>query len=114
MPSLPLSIDDFLSRLEAANQERFDDDEWTFNEGQRTVVTHGSGPLWITAGPGSGKTEVLISRALKLLLVDDVAPESILVTTFTEKAAQNLEERVADRLSTLGFEDAVDSTTLGR
>ncbi|WP_440764419.1 ATP-dependent DNA helicase [Natronorubrum sp. DTA7] len=107
-----LTVDDFISRLEEANRDRFGDEEWSFNDGQRTAITHGRGPLWITAGPGSGKTEVLVSRALKLLLVDDVPPESILITTFTEKAAQNLEERIADRLATLGFEDDVDANAL--
>lgn len=82
------------------------------HQGQKTAITYGEGPLWITAGPGSGKTEVLISRALKLLLVDDVPPESIPITTFTEKAAQNLEERIADWLATIGFEDAVDANAL--
>lgn len=66
-------------------------------------------PSWITAGPGSGKTEVLISRTLKLLLVDNLPSKSILITTFTEKAVQNLEERIADRLSTLGFEEDIDA-----
>lgn len=52
MPSLPLSLGEFVSRLEAANIERFDDESWTFNDGQKTAITHGEGPLWITAGPG--------------------------------------------------------------
>lgn len=110
--TLPLSKGEFLSALESANRDRFDDEDWAFNEGQHSAITHGSGPLWITAGPGSGKTEVLVSRALKLLLVDEVPPESILITTFTEKAAQNLEERVADRIATLGYEEEIDANAL--
>ena len=54
------------------------------------------------AGPGSGKTEVLTLFVLRLLYVDGdpvqperVPPESIFVTTFTEKAARNLEDRIA-------------------
>lgn len=112
MSSLPLSSTDFISRLEAANRERFDDDEWTFETPQRNAILHGDGPLHLTAGPGSGKTEVLVSRALKLVLVDGVDPGSILVTTFTEKAAQNLEERIVDRLDTLGYSDAVDANDM--
>lgn len=108
MTSLPLSENTFISLLEEANRERFDDYDWGFNESQERSILAGDGPLWITAGPGSGKTEVLISRTLKLLLVDDVAPGSILLTTFTEKAAQNLEERIVDRLDRLGFEDEVE------
>lgn len=109
---MSLEAGEFLAKLEAANQERFDDPEWSFNDPQRRAILHGDGPLHVTAGPGSGKTEVLICRALKLLLVDDVHPRSILLTTFTEKAAQNLEERITDRLARLGYEDAVDANEL--
>ena len=66
------------------------------NETQRKVIEHGKGPLRIIAGPGSGKTEVLILRCLKLLLVDEVKPKSIIVTTFTEKAAKNLQDRLTN------------------
>lgn len=61
---------------------------------QSYVINHGSGPLWVVAGPGSGKTEVLVVRVLKLIFVDAVNPKSIIVTTFTEKAANNLFERI--------------------
>lgn len=108
MPSLPLSADAFISRLEDVNRERFDDEDWEFNESQEHAILAGDGPFWITAGPGSGKTEVLVSRTLKLLLVDEVPPGSILLTTFTEKAAQNLEERIVDRLNRLGIKADVD------
>ena len=112
MPSLPLSEDTFISLLEEANRDRFDDQDWEFNDSQERSILAGDGPLWITAGPGSGKTEVLISRTLKLLLVDDVAPGSILLTTFTEKAAQNLEERIVDRLNRFSFQDEIDTNEI--
>lgn len=64
------------------------------NDNQRTVINHGEGPLWIIAGPGSGKTEVLVLRCLKLLLVDNVDPRSIMITTFTEKAGRSLQDRL--------------------
>jgi superfamily I DNA/RNA helicase len=112
MTSLPLEADEFITQLEEANKERFDDLEWSFNEAQERAILYDEGPLHVTAGPGSGKTEVLICRTLKLLLVDEVAPKSILLTTFTEKAAQNLEERIADRLARIGLEDAVDVNEL--
>jgi superfamily I DNA/RNA helicase len=112
MTDIPLDEDEFLTRLEEANREAFDDPGWSFNDAQRRAILHGDGPLQVTAGPGSGKTEVLICRALKLLLVDTVSPKSILLTTFTEKAAQNLEERIVDRLSRIGFEDTVDANEL--
>lgn len=64
------------------------------NENQLAIIEHGTGPLWIIAGPGSGKTEVLVLRCLKLILVDGIDPRSIMITTFTEKAARNLSDRL--------------------
>ncbi len=69
---------------------------------QKAVLKHPQGPAWVLAGPGSGKTEVLTAMVLRLLYVDGdpvqperVPPESIFVTTFTEKAARNLEDRIS-------------------
>jgi len=62
---------------------------------QESIVGHPSGPGWVIAGPGSGKTEVLTLLALRLVFVDGVDPRSVVVTTFTEKAARNLEDRIA-------------------
>ena len=62
---------------------------------QKDIIKHESGPLWVVAGPGSGKTDSIVLRCLKLLIVDRVNPKSIMLTTFTEKAARNLEDRVS-------------------
>ncbi|MEM2619332.1 MAG: ATP-dependent helicase [Candidatus Hadarchaeales archaeon] len=50
--------------------------------------------FFVVAGPGSGKTLVIALRALKFIFVDDVNPASILVTTFTRKAASELRSRI--------------------
>ncbi len=50
--------------------------------------------LFIVAGPGSGKTTVMVLKILKFILVDDVPPASILATTFTRKAAAELRSRI--------------------
>jgi DNA helicase-2/ATP-dependent DNA helicase PcrA len=50
--------------------------------------------LFIAAGPGSGKTTVIALRVLKLIFVDGVDPSSILLTTFTRRAAAQLRSRV--------------------
>jgi DNA helicase-2/ATP-dependent DNA helicase PcrA len=63
---------------------------------QRDAILYGNGPLLIGAGPGTGKTEVLVSRTLKLMCCDGVKPGSIFLTTFTEKAAQNMLDRVTE------------------
>jgi len=61
---------------------------------QGYIITHENGPLQVIAGPGSGKTETLVLKTLYLLFVRDVKPKSIIVTTFTEKAAKNLKDRI--------------------
>ena len=65
------------------------------NDEQEAVIAHEDGPLWVIAGPGSGKSEVLVLRTLKLACVEGVHPKSIILTTFTEKAARNIEDRLA-------------------
>lgn len=50
--------------------------------------------LFIIAGPGSGKTNTLTLKILKLILIDEVDPSTILVTTFTKKAALELSSRL--------------------
>lgn len=71
---------------------------------QERIVRHPNGPAWVLAGPGSGKTEVLTVLALRLIYVqgdpvqaERVPPDSIFITTFTEKAARNLEDRIAQK-----------------
>ncbi len=64
------------------------------NKGQCKAIESDSRALWILAGPGTGKTEVLVLRVLRLLLVDEVQPESIFFATFTNRAARNLEDRL--------------------
>lgn len=67
------------------------------NDEQRSCVAAGpSAPLLIIAGPGTGKTTVLVLRALRHLLVDGMPPESIVITTFTKKAAQEVRTRWLD------------------
>ncbi len=45
---------------------------------------------FLVAGPGSGKTTVMVLKILKFIYVDDVHPSSILATTFTRKAASDI------------------------
>ena len=66
------------------------------NDKQEEAVLYTNGPLLVQAGPGSGKTHVIIERVLHL--VDSgAAPESILCMTFTEKATDEMSRRLHER-----------------
>jgi DNA helicase-2/ATP-dependent DNA helicase PcrA len=66
--------------------------DFTPTPSQEAAILHTEGPLFLTAGPGSGKTRVLLWRTLNLLVYGEVNPEEIFLSTFTEKAALQLKD----------------------
>ncbi|MBQ9997606.1 MAG: UvrD-helicase domain-containing protein, partial [Clostridia bacterium] len=72
------------------------------NDKQREAVFKTDGPVLILAGAGSGKTTVLINRVAYLIGVQNVRPYEILAITFTNKAAQELKNRLTTMLGDAG------------
>lgn len=65
------------------------------NKEQMVAVTHEGSPLLVLAGAGSGKTKVLVYRAIYLVNQQKARPEEIVLLTFTNKAAEEMKLRVA-------------------
>lgn len=74
------------------------------NPSQKKAVCHGSGPALVLAGPGSGKTYLMVNRIRYLTENCQAAPENILVITFTKAAARSLQQRFSGNTGQNGMQ----------
>ncbi|MBU4350790.1 ATP-dependent helicase [Patescibacteria group bacterium] len=81
----------------------------SLNKKQKQAAQAGAGPLLIVAGAGTGKTRVITNRIAYLIEKKGISPEEILAVTFTDKASQEMIERV-DQLLSQGYRDLWVST----
>lgn len=73
------------------------------NEKQFEAVNTVKGPLVIIAGPGTGKTKTLVERVVNILVNEKTEANRIILTTFTNKAARELELRINERLEEINI-----------
>ena len=83
------------------------------NPHQQQAILTTNGPVLIIAGPGSGKTYTLVERIVRLIIDKKVPPESLLVVTFTDKAARELTTRISNRLNELSISFNLNEMYLG-
>ncbi len=69
------------------------------NEEQKKAITHAGGPCLVLAGPGTGKTTTLTARIAYLVLCKAVPPERVLAVTFTNRASEEMRERLHLRMN---------------
>jgi len=96
--------------LSENNFSSLDSQIMKLNPEQREAVTTVSGPLLILAGAGSGKTRVLVNRVAYLVEKKKINPKNILALSFTNKAANEMKERVKSLLGAKNTKGMILST----
>ncbi len=73
------------------------------NQAQQVAVSTTEGPVLVVAGPGTGKTQVLVGRIAYILQNTDTNPSSILALTFTDSAAKNMRQRLVQLIGNTAY-----------
>lgn len=73
------------------------------NDEQHSAIDAPIGPIMIIAGPGTGKTKTLVERIGRLVTKENIAPDSILAITFSNRAAREMAQRIDTALSPLNI-----------
>lgn len=72
------------------------------NEAQAKIAQHSEGLLVVDAGPGTGKTHTIVQRYVNIISKPDVRPDEVMLLTFTNNAADEMEERIKGELMSIG------------
>ncbi len=83
------------------------------NEEQRKIVIHDNGPVMVIAGPGSGKTRCLTLRAMNLLLLKKALPQELVLCTYTEKAAFEMQDRLSMIAHKVEYHEDISQMRIG-
>ena len=86
---------------------------FTIDSKKLEIVNNVDGPMLVIAGPGAGKTMAIVERVVHLIVACGIAPESIFVSTFTEKAAKELLTRISRRLMEEGLKVSPNEMYIG-
>lgn len=85
----------------------------SLNSDQIDAITSTEGPVLIIAGPGTGKTLTIVTRTLYILLTKKATLDQIVLTTFTEKAALELRDRVNQLAKKLEYKNNLHQLKVG-
>ena len=83
------------------------------NESQRIIVEKAKTPAAVIAGPGTGKTFTIVKKVISLIKNEGISPNRILITTFTRKAASELQTRIISEFNSEGIKTELKDMMIG-